>query len=281
MHYVYSSVREFLIHALNEDLGHGDLTTEFIIPDNHVSEAVILAKEDFILSGLPFAREVFNITDPGISFKEILSDGNPLKEGAVIASLIGPTAGLLTGERLALNIMQRLSGIATLTNSFVKLINDTGARIVDTRKTSPNMRYLEKYAVRTGGGHNHRFGLYDGILIKDNHIMAAGGIKNAVESVGGKAHHLMKIEVEVKNIEELTEALHTRADIIMLDNMSVELMKEAVRITHEHRPSPLLEASGGVSIDNVREIALTGVDFISVGALTHSAPSVDISMKIV
>ncbi len=279
--YVYSPVREFLIQALNEDIGHGDLTTEFIIPGNHVSEAVILAKEDFILSGLRFAKEVFNIIDTGIIFKEILPDGNPLKEGKVIASLKGPTAGLLTGERLALNILQRLSGIATLTNRFAALINDTGARIVDTRKTTPNMRYLEKYAVRTGAGYNHRFGLYDGILIKDNHIMAAGGIKNAVESVRKKAHHLMKIEVEVKNIEELTEALHAGADIIMLDNMSVELMKEAVRITHEHRPSPLLEASGGVSIDNVREIAFTGVDFISVGALTHSAPSVDISMKIV
>lgn len=281
MRYVYSSVREFLIHALNEDLGHGDLTTEFIIPTHHVSEAVILAKEDFILSGLPFAKEVFNITDPAIRFKETLSDGNPVKEGVVIASLKGPTAGLLTGERLALNILQRLSGIATLTSRFAELINDTEARIVDTRKTTPNMRYLEKYAVRTGGGHNHRFGLYDGILIKDNHIMAAGGIKNAVKSVGEKAHHLMKIEVEVKDIEELTEALHTGADIIMLDNMSVELMKKAVRIAHEDSPSPLLEASGGVSIDNVREIALTGVDLISVGALTHSAPSVDISMKIV
>ena len=281
MQYVYSPVRAFLIHALNEDIGNGDITTGFIIPVNHVSEAIILAKEDFILSGLRFAKEVFNITDSAILFKESMPDGNLVKQGEVIATLKGPTAGLLTGERLALNILQRLSGISTLTRSFVNLIKDTGARIVDTRKTTPNMRYLEKYAVRAGGGHNHRFGLYDGILIKDNHIMAAGGIKNAVESVRKKAHHLMKIEVEVKNIEELTEALHTGVDIIMLDNMSVELMKEAVRITHKHSPPPLIEASGGVNINTVREIALTGVDLISIGALTHSASSVDISMKII
>jgi len=276
-----SLIRDFLIHALNEDIGHGDLTTEFVVPDNQVSEAVILAKEDFILSGLLFAQEVFSIVDRGISFVEAVSDGSRVKEGEIIAALKGPTGGLLGGERVALNILQRLSGIATLTGRFTELVNDTGARIVDTRKTTPNMRYLEKYAVRSGGGHNHRFGLYDGILIKDNHIKAAGGIKSAVEKARSRAHHLMKIEVEVSSIEELTEALHAGADIIMLDNMPVELMKEAVRIAREHSPVPLLEASGGITLDNVRDIALTGVDLISVGALTHSAPSVDISMKIV
>ena len=273
-------LRKFLAAALEEDLAQGDITTELTIPEGHVSEAEIIAKEDFIVAGLPFAGEVFALLDGGIGFDEAVPDGSRVGEGDVLAVVRGHTRGLLAGERLALNILQRLSGIATLTARFVELTDGTGTRIVDTRKTTPNMRYLEKYAVRTGGGCNHRFGLYDGILIKDNHIKAAGGIGKAVEMARCKAHHLMKIEVEVGSIAELTEALKAGADIVMLDNMPVELMRDAVRIARGYSPAPLLEASGGVNTDNVREIAMTGVDFISVGALTHSAPSVDISMKI-
>ncbi|NOZ24518.1 MAG: carboxylating nicotinate-nucleotide diphosphorylase [Nitrospirae bacterium] len=276
-----SQIRSFLVAALNEDIAHGDITTELTVPEEHVSEAAVIAKDDFVLAGLPFVREVFALVDARIGFVEAVSDGSPVLKGSVIATLKGSTRGLLAGERLALNILQRLSGIATLTSRFVELVSGTGACIVDTRKTTPNMRYLEKYAVRMGGGNNHRFGLYDGILIKDNHIKAAGGIRRAIERTRGKVHHLMKIEVEVSTIEELAEAIQAGADIIMLDNMPVEVMREAVATARTYSPTPLLEASGGVSIDNVREIALTGVDLISVGALTHSAPSVDISMKIV
>ncbi len=274
-------VRNFLARALKEDVGRGDVTTESVIPVDHAAEARFIAKESFVVAGLALAREVFAMIDGGIIFEERVKDGDFAREHDTIAVLEGPTRGLLMGERLALNLLQRLSGIATLTRKFVDLTADTGARIVDTRKTTPNMRCFEKYAVRTGGGSNHRFGLYDGVLIKDNHVKAAGGIRNAVEAVRTKSHHLLKIEVEVGNMTELKEALEAGADIIMLDNMSTELMRESVERARKHAPPPLLEASGGVTLDNVREIALTGVDLISVGALTHSAPAVDISMKIV
>ncbi len=274
------TVREFLSSALKEDIGTGDLTTGLIVPSGHTSEAVILGREDFVLAGLPFAGEVFELLDRGLSFQAHLNDGEEVKAGQRIATLRGPTRAILTGERVALNILQRLSGIATLTRRFAELISGTGARLLDTRKTTPGMRCLEKYAVRIGGGHNHRFGLYDGILIKDNHITAAGGISRAVECTREGAHHLMKIEVEVKGIEELKEALQAGADVVMLDNMPVETIREAVGIVRGRSPGTLVEASGGVGLENIREIALTGVDFISVGALTHSARAVDISLEI-
>jgi nicotinate-nucleotide pyrophosphorylase (carboxylating) len=274
------TVHDFIISALREDIGTGDITSELSIPHDHESEAVLLAKDDFILAGLPFVREVFSIISNEIIFEEILRDGNRVEWGETIARLKGRTRGLLMGERLALNILQRLSGIATLTRKFVDVLEETDVRIADTRKTTPGMRYLEKYAVRVGGGLNHRFALYDGILIKDNHIKAAGGIRRAVERIKRGAHHLMKIEVEVKNIEELREALDTGVDVIMLDNMSPPTIREAVTIARAATPSPLIEASGGINIDNVLEFARTGVDLISLGVLTHSAPAVDISMEI-
>lgn len=274
------SVRRFLLQALEEDIGAGDITTEATVRKGGVSVSVITGKDDFVLAGTPFAKEVFNLLDPGIAFDNRLSEGAHVRKGDIIAELRGDTGRLLMGERLALNILQRLSGIATLTGRFVERIKDTGAFIVDTRKTTPNMRSLERYAVLTGGGRNHRFALYDGILIKENHIKAAGGIRNAVRGVKQKMHFLMKIEIEVRDIGELREAVSEGVDVVMLDNMTVDMMKEAVMVVRSESPDTLIEASGSVNLDNVRDIALTGVDFISVGALTHSAPAVDISMKI-
>jgi nicotinate-nucleotide pyrophosphorylase (carboxylating) len=274
-------LQTFLVNALKEDIGTGDITTELTVPQYLSSEAEILSKDDFILSGITVANMVFNLISTDIIFNAVLHDGHRVRKGDIIANLNGPTRGLLMGERTALNLLQRLSGIASLTGKFVDRIGDTDARIIDTRKTTPNMRSLEKYAVKVGGGYNHRFGLYDGILVKDNHVNAAGGVKEAVERIMEGRNHLMKIEIEVKTIGEFKEALSAGADVIMLDNMSVETMKEAVQIARNHKPSPVLEASGGITEDNVRDIALTGVDFISVGALTHSAPAVDISMKII
>ena len=265
-----------------------------------------------MLAGMPFFEEVFALVDAGVRVTVFKSDGEELLRGQEIALVEGRTVSLLTGERLALNILQRLSGIATLTRAFVNEVRGVGARgpgspgfgayapgvkIVDTRKTTPNMRFMEKYAVRMGGGANHRFGLFDGVLIKDNHIKAAGGIARAVnrargakgvdgasvaDGVGGfgGAHHLLKIEVEVKNFQELNEALDTDAEAIMLDNMSLDDMKKAVETARARRPV-LIEASGNVTLQSVRRIAECGVDLISAGALTHSAPAADISMKIV
>ncbi len=274
-------IRDFLVRALEEDIGTGDITTELTIPDDTNSEAIIIAKEDFLLAGLPFSLEVFSLLSDHINVDKHHSDGSSVKSGDTIAKLSGPTRALLAGERLALNILQRLSGIATLTKRFVSEVEGTGAKVLDTRKTMPLMRYMEKYAVKIGGGYNHRFGLYDGILIKDNHIKAAGGVARAIELARSSRVHLMKIEIEVKNLDELREALQAGADVVMLDNMELPMLKEAVALARQISPTTLLEASGGVRLDNVREIAQTGVDFISIGALTHSATAVDISMKII
>lgn len=273
-------IRDFLKSALHEDIGTGDITTELTIPADHQSEAVLMSKDDFILAGIDFAEEVFSTISNTVIMKKNYLDGETIERGEAIAALQGPTRALLMGERLALNILQRLSGIATLTGRFVEGVKGTDARIIDTRKTTPNMRYLEKYAVTVGGGHNHRFGLYDGILIKDNHIKASGGIKKAVEKVKAGAHHLMNIEVEVQDLHELKEAIESGVRVIMLDNMSPDDIKAAVSMAEKETPAPMLESSGGVNIDNIRDIAMTGVNYISIGALTHSARSVDISMKI-
>jgi len=274
------SVREIIRMALEEDIGNGDITTALLIPEDHDSRALIMAKGNFVVAGLPFVKEVFEILDAGVKISVFISDGSKAAKGDVIAEINGRTKTLLSGERVSLNIMQRLSGIATMANTFVEKVNGLNAKIVDTRKTTPGLRFMEKYAVRMGGGSNHRFGLFDGILIKDNHIEAVGSITEAMR-LAKKGRHLAKVEVEVENLNDMQEAMETGADIIMLDNMSVPAMKEAVKIVREKSKDIILEASGNVSLENVREIAETGVDLISIGALTHSATAADISMKIV
>lgn len=269
-------LREAIRIALLEDLGSGDITTLSTIPDASHSQAKIIAKDAFILAGMPFVHEVFRALGH-VEIKDFVAEGAAIKNGDVIAGLSGKTSTLLAGERVALNILQRVSGIATKTREFVDKVAGLNVSITDTRKTAPGLRLLDKYGVSIGGGKNHRFGLYDGVLIKDNHIAASGGVKKAVE-LARKAHHLLKIEVEVGNFEELNEALAAKADVIMLDNMTIADMKKAVGITNKRA---LLEASGNVSLENVRAIAETGVDIISIGALTHSVKATDISMKIV
>jgi nicotinate-nucleotide pyrophosphorylase (carboxylating) len=262
--------------ALAEDLGPGDVTSEATIPFDSVSVAVVLAKQDLVLAGIDVAVKVFHHLDTDIHFASFAKDGDGINAGMEIAKLSGNTRALLAGERVALNLLQHLSGIATLTAKYVEAIKGLKAEVLDTRKTLPGLRALEKYAVKTGGGKNHRMGLYDMILIKDNHIKAAGGIANAVERAKVRAGTL-KIEVETKNLDEVREALAAQADIIMLDNMPVDLMREAVTLIAGRA---LVEASGNVTLETIRLIAETGVDLISSGSLTHSAPAADISMKI-
>ena len=272
-----SGVRRDIQRALDEDIGPGDITTSLLIPDDDISRGRFIAKETFILAGTPFARTAFQILNPALEWTSFFEDGDELRKGDVIAEISGETRVILTGERVSLNILQRLSGIATLTRKYVEGIQGLKTRITDTRKTVPGMRFMEKYAVRKGGGCNHRFGLFDGVLIKNNHLTAVGNIAEAVRRAK-QAHHLTKIEVEVESLHELIQAMESGADIVMLDNMSVDDMRKAVRIVGG---KILLEASGGVSLDNVREIASTGVDIVSVGALTRSAPGVDISLQLV
>jgi nicotinate-nucleotide pyrophosphorylase (carboxylating) len=274
------SVREIIRIALEEDIGNGDITTAFLIPEDSESRALIIAKDNFIVAGIPFIKEVFGFFDREVRFNVFIHDSSKVMKGDVIAEVSGKTRVLLSGERVSLNLLQRLSGIATLTNMFVEKVRGLHAKIVDTRKTTPGLRFMEKYAVRAGGGNNHRFGLFDGILIKDNHIEAVGSITGAAPQQS-EGHHLAKIEVEVENLKDLKEAIEGGADIVMLDNMSVKDMKEAVNIVRSSKKDVILEASGNVSLENVKEVAETGVDLISIGALTHSATAVDISMKIV
>ncbi|MCD5405358.1 MAG: carboxylating nicotinate-nucleotide diphosphorylase [Desulfotomaculum sp.] len=268
---------DLIKRCLVEDIGTGDVTTNAIVSKDDKSSAVIESKEEGIVAGLFVAKRVFEILSPHIEFKALVEEGSKVKPKANIAEVRGDTRAILMGERLALNFLQRLSGIATKTFNLVQLIAMYPARIIDTRKTTPGLRMLEKYAVRVGGGHNHRFGLYDAVLIKDNHIKAAGSILEAVNRVR-RYNHLMKIEVEVKDLEQLEEALSVNVDIIMLDNMDIDLMKEAVSIVSG---KALIEASGGISEENVLAVAKTGVDLISVGGLTHSAKALDMSLNIV
>jgi nicotinate-nucleotide pyrophosphorylase (carboxylating) len=272
-----NDVQDLIARALREDLGPGDATSEATIRPESVSVAVMLAKQDLVLAGLEIARAVFHSLDPDIQFTAVAKDGDRVNAGTEFAKLSGNTRALLAGERVALNLLQHLSGIATLTATYVERVRGLKAEILDTRKTLPGLRLLEKYAVRTGGGRNHRFGLYDGVLIKDNHIKASDGITKAIQNARKNAHHLLKIEVETKNLEEVHEALDSSADIIMLDNMPVTMMHEAVKVIAGRA---LVEASGNVTLDTIRAIAETGVDLISSGSLTHSAPAADISMKI-
>jgi len=270
------AIMDLISHALSEDIGSGDVTTEATIPAELHSEAVILAKQHLVLAGIDVAREVFRTLDPGIQFSPFVKDGEVIHAGTELARLFGNTRALLAGERVALNLLQHMSGIATLTAAYVDKVKGLKAEVLDTRKTLPGLRHLEKYAVRIGGGKNHRMGLYDMILIKDNHIKAAGSITKAMESARKKSG-LLKIEVETGNLNEVREALASKADIIMLDNMPLDLMSEAVQII---KGQALVEASGNVTLETIRAIAETGVDYISSGSLTHSAPATDISMKI-
>ena len=269
-------IKKLIEHALAEDIGSGDITTQAIIPETSTSSAVMLAKQELVLAGLDISREVFLLLDPRVQFTAYAKDGERMHAGTEIARLSGSTRVLLMGERVALNLLQHLSGVATLTAKYVEKVSGTKAQVLDTRKTIPGLRQLEKYAVRMGGGKNHRMGLYDMVLIKDNHIKAAGGITKAIEAARKKAGQL-KVEVETKNLEEVREALAAKADIIMLDNMPIDIMREAVKLINGRA---LVEASGNVTLDTIRHIAETGVDFISSGSLTHSAPAADISMKI-
>ncbi|MEN8687442.1 MAG: carboxylating nicotinate-nucleotide diphosphorylase [Desulfuromonadales bacterium] len=264
-----------LRRALEEDIGTGDVTTLATIQPGVQASAELVAKEDFILSGIDVAQRVFLLISPETAFEKLIEDGQSVKRGEVLAWIKGDAAVLLQGERVALNFLQRMSGVATLTAEFVKQVEDTGAVVVDTRKTTPGLRVLEKYSVRMGGGGNHRMALYDAVLIKENHIAAAGGIASAVSRARQSVPHTQKIEVEVRDQAEVAEALDAGADILLLDNMSTEELRTAVK-TIDGRAET--EASGGVSLETIREIAETGVQLISVGALTHSYRAVDISM---
>lgn len=265
-----------ILNALDEDVGTGDITTESTIPEDRVAHGLYKAKESGVLCGIGVAERVFELIDPSIEFTALKKDGDRIEKGEIIAEVRGRATNVLTGERTGLNLMQRMSGIATRTAEAVKQVEGTQAKICDTRKTTPGLRVIEKYAVKVGGGTNHRFNLADGILIKDNHIVAAGSITAAVKAARANAPHTLKIEVEVETFEELNEALEAGADIIMLDNMNCEDMTKAVQIVAGRA---LTEASGNMGDRNLSEVAACGVDLISIGALTHSVRALDISLK--
>ena len=269
-------VEQIITLALNEDIGTGDITTLSTIPADKTALGRFVAKEDMIICGIDLAAHIFARVDLSIELKANFKDGDAVKKGDVIATVSGNAQNVLTGERTALNFMQRLTGIATRTHASVAEVAGTNAKITDTRKTTPGLRVLEKYAVRVGGGTNHRFNLADGVLIKDNHIAVSGGIKNAVKNARAVIPHTLKIEVEVETKEQLAEALDAGADIIMLDNMSNDLMRECVGIVAGRA---LVEASGNMGEKSLREVAETGVDIISIGALTHTVKAADISLK--
>lgn len=272
------ALREMVRRWLDEDVGEGDLTSRLVVPPHREGTGEFVARESGVLCGLPLAELVFSELDANCTFVPLVPEGACIAAGQAVARVAGPLRSILSGERLALNLLQRLSGIATLTRAFVEAVAGTHAVILDTRKTTPGLRALEKYAVRVGGGRNHRFGLFDGILIKDNHIRAAGGIAEAVRRARAGAPHTVVIEVEVTTLAELEEALAAGADWILLDNMDSATMREAVRrVAGRAR----LEASGGVTLERVREIAETGVDALSVGALTHSARALNLSLELV
>lgn len=268
-----------ILTALDEDLGEaGDLTTEAVIAPDSTSSAVIVARRGGVVAGLPVAARVFEIVDQDIDADVLVGDGRQVPAGTVLVELTGPSRGLLIGERTALNLLGRASGVATATRALVDAVDGTGARIVDTRKTTPGLRALEKYAVRMGGGANHRFGLHDAVMIKDNHIVAAGGITAAVQAARRRVGHTVKVEVEVTTLEQLSELLEVGADIVLLDNMDTATMARAVQMVDGRM---ITEASGSVTLDTVRPIAETGVDVISVGWITHSAPTLDVALDFV
>jgi nicotinate-nucleotide pyrophosphorylase (carboxylating) len=270
-------VEQAVAAALAEDLGSaGDITTDAIIPADARGEASIVAREAGVVAGLDLAEAAFKFLDPDVRFTRVVVDGGKVAAGGTIAKVAGSTRALLTGERTALNFLGRLSGIATLTASYVAEVEGTAAKIAETRKTTPGLRALEKYAVRAGGGVNHRFGLYDAVLVKDNHIAAAGGLANALQMLRARIGHTVRLEVEVDTLSQLEEALRFPIDAVLLDNMDVSTLKKAVALVNGR---VVTEASGGVTLENVGEIAKTGVDLISVGALTHPARSLDSSLE--
>lgn len=280
---VEPDVRALIDLALAEDIGTGDITSLATIPADRTATAVMLAKDVGVLSGIDVAREVFLTVDPSLEFDALKQDGDAIADREDLAVVKGNARSILTGERVALNFVQRLSGVATITASYAAAVASSNTSIVDTRKTTPGMRLLEKRAVMDGGGRNHRFGLADGVLIKDNHLAAIGGpnrIADAIAAARNRAPHTLKVEVEVTSLDELRQALDANADIVMLDNMDTPTMAEAITIRNESGKSALLEASGGITLERLPELAAIGIDLISAGALTHSAPSLDISLDI-
>jgi nicotinate-nucleotide pyrophosphorylase (carboxylating) len=273
-----SQVNRIVENALREDVGSGDITTNSFFDENAKCKAVVMVKENGIVAGLPVAELVFRKLDENIVWIEKKKDGDKVKPNEILAEISGPTRAILTGERVALNFLQRLSGIATYASKFVEAVQGLPVKILDTRKTVPGLRMLDKYAVGVGGGYNHRFGLYDGVLIKDNHIKLAGSISRAIEAVRDKTSGKVEIEVETSTLDEVRDALMAKADIIMLDNMSLENIKKALDLINR---GALVEASGGITLKNVRQVAETGVDFISIGALTHSPQALDIGLYMV
>lgn len=270
-------IKKIIESALAEDIGTGDITTQATVSPKKKGRAQAIAKDDFIVAGIDVFEETFKCLDKNIKVKKMIDDGHRVRKGDVIAEVAGSLSNILQAERVALNLFQRMCGIATLTAKYVEAVRGTKAKILDTRKTMPGLRVLDKTAVRIGGGQNHRTGLYDGVLIKDNHIEAAGGITAAVKAQRKRLPHTLKIEVETKNMKEVKEALTCGVDIIMLDNMTIDAMKKAVDFV---AGCALLEASGNVNLERVAEIAATGVDLISVGELTHSVRAADISLKV-
>lgn len=270
-------VDDLIKKALLEDINYVDVTTDYLVDDNATTTAKFIAKDEGVLAGIKVAMRVFELLDDKVEYEVFINDGQKVEKGDIIAKMTGKTKALLKGERTALNLVQHMSGIATQTNKCVELIQGTNASIAETRKTLPGLRPIQKYSVVAGGGRNHRYNLSDCAMLKDNHIDAYGSLTNAVKALREKIGHTTKIEVEVRDFKELDEAINIGADIIMLDNMSCGKMAEAVKITDGRA---LLEASGNIILENIRDVALTGVDIISLGALTHSVKCFDISMKI-
>ena len=272
----YIGLDDLLLNALREDIGLGDITTSSCIPADAVSKGYYKAKDNGVICGLGVITRTFYVLDKCVKVTPLVSEGDVIKKGDVIAEIEGPSQSVLAGERVSLNLMQHMSGIATVTAKAVAAVAGTGTKIADTRKSTPGLRALEKYAVKIGGGANHRFNLSDGVLIKDNHIVAAGGITQAVQSVRANVPHTCKIEIEIENMSQIDEALTAGVDIIMLDNMSIAQMSAAVKTIAGRA---ITEASGNMGERNLREVAETGVNIISIGALTHSVKALDISLK--
>jgi nicotinate-nucleotide pyrophosphorylase (carboxylating) len=271
------AVEDLVRRALMEDIGPGDITTEATIPADKQCTAVVVAKEDGVVCGHPLAQAAFLTLDPTLTYEILMPEGSVVTPGTQVARISGNARSILTAERVALNFMQRMSGIATTTRKLADKIKYYHARLVETRKTTPGLRLIEKYAVRVGGALNHRFGLHDAILIKDNHVAVAGGVRKAVHAARKVVSHTTRIEVEVESLEQLQEALESGADIILLDNMDPEMMKKAVEIT---AGKAILEASGGITAENLEDVARTGVDIISLGVLTHSVKALDLSLDV-
>lgn len=274
-HSLEKRIKEWLM----EDMPFGDITTEAVVAKERTGEGFLIAKEEGVICGMDVYKQVYAMVDAKVALENYVCDGDFVKKGDKIAKVSGPMSGILQGERLGLNLMQRMSGIASTARKYSEKVEEYPTRVVDTRKTTPGLRDLEKYAVHIGGGHNHRYSLSDAVMIKDNHIAANDSIKEAVKKAKLAIPHTMKVEIEVENLEEYEQALEAGADIIMLDNMSLEDMRKAVQKRQMEKRNVILEASGNMTLDRITDVAKTGVDVISVGALTHSVTSMDISLK--